>query len=364
MKVFITRTRQWYQRNERPIASLSLIGGFVFDAVTLKRVDLLWENIWVGVHLVAVGVCILLINYWHDELADIRDSARIHFWLLTTSQFFFGGLLSVFLVFYFRSAELSVTWPFLLLLALAFIANERLKEYYAQLTFQIGLFFLSIFAFAIFIVPVFFHKIGTDIFLISGVISLVVIGVFLWFLGVFANAQFRHKKWVVLSLIVGIYATINILYFLNLIPPLPLALKDAGVYHGVTRDSSGNYVVEAEDVGWFGYFVPSSTFHKALEDAVYAYTAIFSPAAFNTDIIHVWQKYDDASGGWVTVTESSLLITGGREGGFRTYSFKRDIDAGRWRVNVETTSGQVIGRLRFKVVEVSKEPSVTDVTKK
>ena len=37
---FINWTRSWYGRFERPISSLSLIAGFVFDALTLKRVDL------------------------------------------------------------------------------------------------------------------------------------------------------------------------------------------------------------------------------------------------------------------------------------------------------------------------------------
>jgi hypothetical protein len=43
----LIKIRNWYGRYERPISSLSLVGGFIFGAVTLKRVDLFWENIWV-----------------------------------------------------------------------------------------------------------------------------------------------------------------------------------------------------------------------------------------------------------------------------------------------------------------------------
>lgn len=343
---------------------MALVGGFIIDSLTLRRVDLLWENLWVGMHLVGVGVCILLINFWHNELGHIRNSAQVHFWLLTALQFFFGGMLSVFLVFYFRSAELLVTWPFLLLLASAFIANEALKEHYARLTIQIGYYFLSIFAFTIFIVPVFIHRIGTNVFLFSGFVSLAVIGLFLWVLGVFANAQFRTKRKSVVALILGIYIVINGLYFLNLIPPLPLALKDAGVYHNIVRGADGNYAVQAENIGWYGYFVPSDKFHVIAGDPVYAYTAIFSPAAFHTDIVHVWQKYDDAKDEWVTMHKNNLLISGGRDGGFRTYSFKESVEPGRWRVNVETANGQIIGRLRFKVIAVDEKYPVTTVIKK
>ncbi len=58
----LSKIRSWYGKYERPISSLSLIGGFVFDALTLKRVDLFWENFWVIGHLVIVGTCIVLIN--------------------------------------------------------------------------------------------------------------------------------------------------------------------------------------------------------------------------------------------------------------------------------------------------------------
>ena len=49
-------------RYERPISSASLVGGFVFDALTLRRVDTFWENFWVVVHLVVVAACIVLVN--------------------------------------------------------------------------------------------------------------------------------------------------------------------------------------------------------------------------------------------------------------------------------------------------------------
>ena len=55
---FIKHIRNFYGRFERPISSLSLILGFTFDALTLKRVDTLWENVWILGHLIIVGVFI------------------------------------------------------------------------------------------------------------------------------------------------------------------------------------------------------------------------------------------------------------------------------------------------------------------
>jgi len=109
MKLVITRARDWYARFERPISSASLIGGFVFDAVTLKRIEFFLENIWVVAHLAIVAVCIILINREESEHVDPRDAGKAHFWYINILQFFFGGLLSTYLVFYFRSATLAVT---------------------------------------------------------------------------------------------------------------------------------------------------------------------------------------------------------------------------------------------------------------
>jgi hypothetical protein len=64
---------KWYGKYERPISSLSLIGGFVFDALTLKRVDEVWENIWVLGHLVLVAVLMIFVNWVENDPGDEKN---------------------------------------------------------------------------------------------------------------------------------------------------------------------------------------------------------------------------------------------------------------------------------------------------
>src|SRR5271157_4957471 len=141
-RTMLSRARSWYGRYERPLSSFSLIGGFIFDALALRRVDLFRDNVWVLGHLAIVTVCAVWINLL-DNAADeggVRPEAnphKLHFWLVNVMQFFFGGILSTYLVFYFRSGSLAASWPFLLILALAFVANESLKRHYARLAFQV-----------------------------------------------------------------------------------------------------------------------------------------------------------------------------------------------------------------------------------
>ena len=138
----------WFTKYEKPISSVSLIGGFILDWMTLQRIDTFFENFLVSVRLFVVAFCIILLN--RSVLKSLKgvEQERAHFWLINILQFAFGGLLSTFLVFYFRSGSIFVSWPFLFLLGIAFAANERLKHHYSRMTFQITFLFLSIYSFA------------------------------------------------------------------------------------------------------------------------------------------------------------------------------------------------------------------------
>jgi hypothetical protein len=362
-KSLLARTQQWYARIERPFSSISLIGGFVFDALTLTRVDELWENSWVLAHLAIVTICAIIINLVENEGAAEENPAKLHFWLVNIMQFFFGGIFSTFLVFYFRSGTITTSWPFLVVLAAAFIANERLKRHYTRFAFQISLLFLSYYLFLIYLMPILFHIINTPVFILSGITSLVVIGILLYVLRKFSHERFQGKElWLVELCIAVIFVGMNVLYFYNLIPPLPLSLKTGDIYQSLVVNGPGQYTVQHEDQGWFSFFDWSETIHIVPGDPLYAYTAVFSPTALNTQIVHVWQYYDpttnNGSGGWVTRGRIPLALTGGADGGYRTFSLVPNITAGAWRVNVETPRGQLIGQLRFNVVVATSEPEL------
>jgi hypothetical protein len=354
----VKHARNFYGRFERPISSFSLIFGFVFDALTLRRVDTLWENIWVFGHLIIVGVFIALVHIKENKGGDENDPTKPHFWYVNILQFFFGGILSTYLVFYFRSTDILATWPFIFILAIAFIANESLKRHYVRLSFQISLFFLSVYSFAIFLVPVAIHKIGPWIFLLSGLLSLVFIALFIYVLFLFIKDKFTKSKNTIFLLIGGIFVLVNVLYFTNLIPPIPLSLKDAGMYHLIQRNADGNYTMEHENLGIAGYFQLYQNFKEVPGKPIYAYSAVFSPSNLNVTVIHEWQYYDELSKKWITETKIELPVIGGRDGGFRTYSVRYNLSVGKWRVNVETSQGQLIGRLRFNIVLVDTEPAL------
>lgn len=351
-KPLFHRAHSWYAEYEHAISSVALVGGFVLDLLTIQRVDAVWENSWILLHLSIVAVCIVLINRKQQAGSEEQNllRERSHFWYVTLMQFSFGGLLSAFFLFYFRSSSLFVSWPFLLILALAFWANERLKHHYARITFQISFLFLSLFSFAIFIIPVLVHRVGTVIFIASGLLSLLIILGYLAFLEFVTKEQFFRGKSKLYYSITGIFLTLNFLYFFNIIPPIPLSLKDAGMYHSITKGSNGEYVVTDEVRSWKDYFTFYQSIRMTQSETLVAYSAVFSPTKLDTTIVHKWQRYDAEKNEWLTVSTVSLSVIGGRDRGYRTYSTKSALSEGKWRVSVENPRGQVIGRLPFEVV--------------
>ncbi|MDH1265736.1 DUF5924 family protein [Pseudomonas sp. GD03944] len=81
---------------------------------------------------------------------------------------------------------------------------------------------------------------------------------------------------------------------------------------------------------------------------LYAYTSINAPRGLNERIYHVWSR----DGG--EVERIALDIHGGRKKGYRAWTHKQNFpvdSVGRWQVQVRTEAGQMIGVLRFDVVE-------------
>jgi hypothetical protein len=79
-----------------------------------------------------------------------------------------------------------------------------------------------------------------------------------------------------------------------------------------------------------------------------AYTAIYAPAGLRQSVRHVWRHR-----GHVIEVVALAPVLGGRREGYRTYSRKTSFPEepeGRWSVDVVTASGQLIGRLRFRIV--------------
>ncbi len=359
----IKQIHAWYEEHERLTSFIFIIGGFLFDLLTLQRIDSRWDLGWLFLHLTIVSTAIFLLNREESKNEETERSEKRQFWLLKAQQFSFGGLFGVLLIHYFRSATIAVSWPFIVLLVIAFVANESLKNKHNWLQFQISLLYLSVFSFLSFLLPVIFKRIGSDMFLYAGLASLIFIGIYLGFLRKFGGKTLEKYKKEVLIYIGIIFIGFNILYFTNIIPPLPISMKDAGVYYSVTKDTSGSYVVQGVEKNIYDRLKIYQDIKMIPGQEIYVYTAIFSPTKLNLQISHQWQKFDEENKSWVIQNTIPLEVAGGRDGGFRTFTTKTAYSEGKWRVNVMTQRGSVIGRVHFKISYADSLPKLTTTVK-
>ncbi len=348
-----------YERYERQVTSAGFVFGFVMDNLTLRRIDLLIENIVLITYVAVAGASIVIYNLWEYGRLRGRVADVVAPWLPLVMQIAFGALFSGYVVFYSRSGSLVASWPFLFLLAFLLVGNEFFRKRYQQLVFQISIFYIAIFTFTIFFLPVVFRTLGPVVFIASGLLSLALIAGFLYVFMHAMPARMQQYRRLLAASIGGIYAAINILYFTNVIPPIPLSLKDAGAYHSVTRVADG-YSAMGEDAPWYAFLRPYEIVHTTGEESIYFYSAVFAPTRLSTVIVHEWQYFDERAKRWTTRSRISFPIVGGRDGGYRGYTLKTAPEPGRWRVNVETNRGQLLGRQTFRVERVAETPVLVE----
>lgn len=344
------RIKQFYIGYERYITTGAFALGFIIDNLTLTRIDLFLDNIILFSYLLVAAVSIVVISVTWDKERSTGVYSFVQYAAPLSLQFAFGGLFSGFFIFYSQSAALAASWPFILVLLALLVGNEFLRKYYSRLVFQITIFFFVLFSFLIFYMPILVHAMGAWVFLLSGAVSLLGIALFLRMMGWFIPAQIKQAKKGLYVGIGAVFLLINTLYFTNIIPPIPLSLKEAGVFYHVER-VNGSYQVLAEEKPWYALFRIKEVMHKAPNDPVYVFSAVFAPTDLRTQVIHEWQFYDEVKEEWTTTDRFSFSILGGRDGGYRGYTQKSNIVTGTWRVNIKTDRGQLIGRKVFEVRE-------------
>jgi hypothetical protein len=345
------------------LLTVAFVAGFVVDNLTLGRVDRLFDNIVLASYVV---IAILSILYFYAGTSG-RLSERVmqHAgkWAPMAMQYAFGGLMSGLLVFYSRSGSWWTSWPYLLMMLAVIFGNECIKKRSERLVFTLSLLFVCLFSYAVLIVPVVLGKMSDVIFVASGAVALAVFWatVRLLYIAV-PNFMSLNTRSIIFTTSI-LFCGLNALYFTNLIPPIPLSMKEMGIYHAVEKRTEGGYVLTYEKGPWYALWRHSdNVFHYARGNRVYCYASVFAPTRFKTSVTHRWEYYDESVSAWTSHDTITFPIDGGRGEGYRGFSFIENVRDGAWRCSVENTRGQVIGRTNFSIVTgIVPQPLVTRV---
>lgn len=337
--------------------TFSFVFGFFLDNLTLNRVDQLFDNSVLASYVVLSMISILLL---YASVAGklpekLGNYGRTYLPLLV--QFSFGGLLSGMLIFYGRSGAWLESWPFLLVILVAIFGNELIKDRASRLIYNLAILFVGLMSYVVLIIPVLTGRMGAWVFVGSGLTALFIMYLFIQLLyRVIPNYMALQVRHIVLTLGI-LFVGFNFLYFLNIIPPIPLSLKELGVYHSVVKFENGDYQVSWHDASWWHPFTNSDTiFYPSVSSDIYCFASVFAPTKLNTEIYHVWE-YKDEAGNWVQHARIKYPIQGGSNGGWRGYTQVANHHTGTWRCSVETGRGQVLGQETFTVAPMNAKPT-------
>src|SRR5690606_15702839 len=244
---------------------------------------------------------------------------------------------------------------FFILLVLLLFANEFLKKKISNKYLQFSVYFFISFTFFAFMIPTLLRQMNTFIFIISGLVSLgstLALIRLIYRSGPGTRAEISLKK--LISLILSIYITINVFYYFNLIPPVPLAMDTGMVAHDVHRKND-EYIVTYEKNPWYVLWRKHhTTFHRQEGQRVYVFTSVFAPTDLKKAIFHRWKRYNPETGKWEVTDDLGFEVAGGRDSGFRGYTYKKNIREGQWKVDVITEEELVLGVVDFVIKNTSK----------
>jgi len=272
------------------------------------------------------------------------------YWLETLMVFSFGALFSGFIIFYTRSGSLLTSWPFILAMIALMLGTEFRKKYFYRLRLQIIIYGVAITSWSIFFVPVVIKKMGSGIFLLSTVVSALLITGFLYLLQVINKQRLHPHRGKIIIQIIAVLLLFNVLYFTRILPPIPLSLKYQAVYYEVERSYPG-YTAQYEKTDWYNIFQKRTNemYWRNGED-IYVFTQVFAPTELTTIIQHVWEFYNPDTRRWEERDVIPLSIRGGRSDGYRGFSKKAVLEYGTWRVKTQTTNRQTLGVKKFSIV--------------
>jgi hypothetical protein len=336
---------------------LFFFAGVIYNTIVLSRIDRFRDNLILLLYLSLLGFLIVLTGRLgtagvSPEELDQTESGLDRLLLQgrpyapMAIQFLLGSLFSAYAVFYWKSASFTGTAVFFCLLVALLVGNEFIRDRLSNLQLLLALYALVTCSFFTFFLPVVTGWMNMGVFMMGVVLSGLVTSRLVELLYRGKPAWSKKEAAVAAAPAFGVLCVVVLLYLVNWIPPVPLSMKFGGVFHEVRKAGERFELVYQKH--WFQFWKHSDDPYPA-DEPVYCFTAVFAPVRLETTIYHHWYSRSDKNGAFSPVDRIPIRIQGGRESGYRAYTFKQGLAAGDWRVDVETEDGRVLGRVRFTV---------------
>jgi hypothetical protein len=356
----------WYGRLRAAFPALAFFGGFVWDAFTLGRAIQPFDLFTLLAYLVGAGILLLWMGRREvkeaagaeavPESAPAAPALGAMPRLLHMAreegptmalQFFFGGMFSALVIFYFLSSSYLPGFAVVGLLTVLLGLNEFLEGHYRRrFTLTWTLFCLCAILFLNFALPHLFHSVSAIWFYVSTAAGLAL---------VFFVRRLSPKVPGSLWPSVAVAAVLVGLFVVNAIPPVPLVKKNVAICRELEK-KEGAYSARIEKPPLYAFWRRSETVvHQRPGEKVFCFTSVFLPTGIECRLFHAWRFKEPRTGKWTEWSRIGFPIRGGRQEGYRGYTYKQNLADGRWQVRVETEDRRVLGTIRFTVISAAAE---------
>lgn len=351
MKSFLIKYRNYW-----PAAFF--IGGFLFDLLTLSRIDETFQLVQQFIYLLIIGF-FLVIEKSQKVENFFAAGRRATVWSYKTEaiHFMLGSLLSVYMIFYFKSSSIWNSFVFIIVMATLLVLNEFEKIKGLGDAVRFSLFSLCSASYFICLVPILWNHLGFLTFLFSIAISTVFIYAFIHQLKKYVHLE---QKQIFLNIFlpsIGVHILFLLLYVFKLMPPVPLSIQKMGIYHDIKK-TNNIYELSYDRPFWKFWQKGAQSFVSQPGDKLFCFASVFAPAFFKDHVrMEWWLKQKN---GWSKTDSIPMQISGGADKGFRGYTVKGNYDPGNWQIRVVTSDDREIGRIYFTVEKTEDIQAVRD----
>ncbi len=346
----------------RFLPALAFFCGFIWDAVTMGSTVTFYDLLILTSYYFAAGLILVLLG------REIKPEWQN--WFTFFIQFSYGGLFSALVVFYFKSAGSLYTFLVVVALVLLLVANEFLAESYRKRTMSWTMFAACGTMYLNFLIPHIVNSIQPVWFYLSCILSLTLV----FAIHGFAVAKEREKRlpeilrfqqirelWPLVPSL-GVVLLLILLYQFQLIPPVPLVLKESYICKDFNK-TDGLYQCQAEEqtlLQTFGF--AEDSIHFQAGEKIYSVNAVFAPTSVAVDLEQRWWWRDEGRGTWLAMGVVPLPMEGGRKAGWRNYSYiQSSVRTGQWKVETALKDGAVLAIKHF-TAKPQEEPAVATRT--
>jgi hypothetical protein len=348
-EALLARLKAFKGRNERLLSAAFFVGGFLFDAGMLSRIDEPGMLVQQGLYLLVCGA--LLAVSQRMELKKLEPPAwlRKH-WKYADHllHFMLGTLLNAYSIFYFRSASGLTAAGFVVAIAALLALNELPRFHRLGPVVLHALYSICLTSYFAYLFPVLLGHLRPWMFYLAVAAASSLLLVHVLYLLHWGKSYLQVARHAALPAF-GAQALFILLYALRIAPPVPLAIKQIGIYHDVRRVPGGWELLQQEK-DWKFWERANRTFLERPGDKLFCFARIFAPRHFHDAISIVWFHRDPQSG-FRQAHRLALSVSASSAVGFATDAYLTEPMPGDWRVEIQSEDGRTIGQLSFDVVQ-------------